>query len=132
MKLAGISGKKTKYLTIDTTEKTNFPDRLSLTVVMPEQINVAEKRLRWESGENSSKSIQVKSAIKDAVPFVADITPKGAFVATMSNTKESSGGYQLSITPEASAAAAKRAIVKIGVRSPDGVTYYESVAVSRP
>lgn len=131
VKLTGLNGKKVKYLTIETTEKSVFPDRLSLTVVLPEQLALTEKRLRWDAADKSTKSVKIKSAIKDAVPVIAEISPNEIFNATITAIKDAPGEYQLSINPTDSSSRAKRAIVKIAITAPDGNIYYEDLSVSK-
>ncbi|MFH1499401.1 MAG: DUF1573 domain-containing protein [Verrucomicrobiota bacterium] len=130
VKVSGINGRKTKYITVATTEKKPFPDRLSLTVVMPEKLKFSEKKLRWGPGEKTAKAITINTSLPDAVPYIVQVTPEGVFSVNLTPANQAGTGHVLTITPLEADGPPRRASVRIGIKASDGAEYFENIAAT--
>lgn len=130
VKVVGISGKKSKFITVVTSETTPFPDRLELVIIAPEKLTLGDRNLRWEPNDLSTRTMPVLSAIPDAVPYLKEVKPAGVFDVTFTPSTPGDEGHKLKITPSATKGPARRALITIGLKTPDGTEYTESVLAS--
>ena len=131
VKTAGLNGRSVKFITVVTSDNPKFPDRLELVIDAPQKLVMPKEGLRWDRDDMNPQEIPVSSAIPGAIPFIKAIKPAGIFTVTLETGENPNKAHRLRIIPQNAINQPRRAMIIVGLRSPDGVEYTESVTASR-
>lgn len=131
VKTAGLNGRSVKFITVVTSDNPKFPDRLELVVNAPRKLVMPKEGMRWDRDDMNPQEIPVSSAIPGAIPFIKSIKPAGIFTVTLEAGKNPDEPHRLRIIPQDALTQPRRALITVGLRTPEGVEYTESVTASR-
>lgn len=131
VKTAGLNGRISRMITVLTSDKPKFPDRLELVIHTEEKLTIPKEPLRWERQDSSPREIPLRTTIPNAKPYVKQVQPEGLFVVELQPGNDAASPHRLMLTPTGEIKAPKRATITIGVKSETGVEYTQSLTASR-